>query len=91
VVTAFFERLGNAGVLLIAVALLAGGLAGAAITHRYEQTSSSSVASGQHNDKGAGDQKPAKNKGQGKQKHPNKPPKPPRPATPEAPKQPETD
>jgi hypothetical protein len=91
VVTAFFERLGNAGVLLIAVALLAGGLAGAAITHRYEQTSTNSVASGHQNTQGRSDQKPAKNKGQGKQKHPNKPPKPARPATPEAPEQPETD
>jgi hypothetical protein len=87
-VSAFFERLGNLGILLIASALLAGGLAGAAITHHYEQTSSNPFASGPQNDKGPGNQKPAKNKGQGKQKHPNKPPQ---TATPEAPDQPETD
>jgi hypothetical protein len=88
VVTAFFERLGNLGVLLIAGALLAGGLAGSAITHHYDRTSSNPVASEQKNDKVTGGQKPAKNKGQGKQKHPNKSPK---PATPVAPEQPETD
>ena len=87
-VTAFFERLGNAGILLIAVALLAGGLAGAAITHHYEQASSNSVASDQPNHKGPGAQKPPKNKGQGKQKHSNKPPQ---TRTPEAPEQSETD
>jgi hypothetical protein len=88
VVTAFFERLGNLGVLLVAGALLAGGVAGAAITHRYEQTSSKSVASQPQDDKGPGHQKPAKNKGQGKQKHQSQPPQ---TATPEAPDQPETD
>jgi hypothetical protein len=88
VVTAFFERLGNLGVLLVAVALLAGGLAGAAITHHYEQAASSSLATGQHNDKGPGAQKPAKNNGKGKQKHSNKPSQ---PANPQAPEQPETD
>jgi hypothetical protein len=71
-VTAFFERLGNLGVLLIAGALLLGGLAGAAIVHHYDGTSSKSVASHQQNDKGPGHQKPAKNNGQGKQKHANK-------------------
>ena len=86
-VTAFFERLGNAGILLIAVALLAGGLAGAAITHHYEQTSNS-VASDQQKHKGPGAQKPPNNKGQGKQKHSNKPPQ---TRTPQAPEQPETD
>jgi hypothetical protein len=76
-VTAFFERLGNLGVLLIAGALLLGGLAGAAVVHHYEGPSADSVASQRQNDKGPGDQKPAKNNGQGKQKHANKqhPPK----------------
>lgn len=87
-VTAFFERLGNLGVLLIAVALLMGGLAGAAITHQYERTSFSSVASEHQRDKNAHDQKPPKNRGQGKQKHPSNQS---RPGTPEPPDRPETD
>ena len=87
-VTAFFERLGNLGVLLLAGALLLGGLAGAAVVHHYEGSFAGSAASHQQNDNGPGDQKPAKNKGQGKQKHANKQHP---PGDQGAPDQPETD
>ncbi|MDQ6719372.1 MAG: hypothetical protein M3003_01085 [Candidatus Dormibacteraeota bacterium] len=50
-VTAFFNRLGNLGVLLIASALLLGGLAGAAVVHHYDRLSASTIASQQHEDK----------------------------------------
>ena len=50
--TGFFNRLGNLGVLLIAGALLLGGLAGAAVVHRYDRLSAQTVASQQHKDKG---------------------------------------
>lgn len=66
-VTGFFERLGNLGVLLIAGALLLGGLAGGAVVYHYDRTSSKISISQPHQDKG--EQKQAKNKGQGKQKH----------------------
>ena len=69
-VTAFFERLGNLGVLLIAGALLLGGLAGAAVAHHYDRLASETVASQQHTDKG--EQKQDKKNGQGKQKHPTR-------------------
>jgi hypothetical protein len=49
-VTAFFNRLGNLGVLLIASALLLGGLAGAAVVHHYDRLSAQTVASHQHTD-----------------------------------------
>lgn len=66
--TAFFERLGNLGVLLLASALLVGGLAGAAVVHHYDRLTSDTVASQQHNDKREkGDQKPAKKNKHGKQ------------------------
>jgi ABC-type nickel/cobalt efflux system permease component RcnA len=48
VVTAFFDRLGNLGLLLIASALLVGGLAGAAVTHHYDRLAASKVATQQH-------------------------------------------
>jgi hypothetical protein len=48
-VTALFNRLGNLGLLLIAAALLFGGLAGAALVHHYETLSVSNVASQQDN------------------------------------------
>jgi hypothetical protein len=68
VVTTFFERLGNLGVLLIAGALLLGGLAGAAVAHHYDRLAADSVASQQHD---KGEQKQAKKNAHGKQKHPN--------------------
>ena len=63
-VTSFFERLGNIGVLLLATALLLGGLAGAAVVHHYDRLTSDTVATQQHNDKkDKGEQKaPKKNK-----------------------------
>lgn len=72
--TSFFERLGNLGVLLLATALLAGGLAGAAVVHHYDRLTSDTVATQQHNDKkDKADQKaPTKNK-QDKQKPGQKP------------------
>jgi len=72
VVTAFFERLGNLGVLLIAGALLLGGLAGGAVVYNYDRTSTSPVASQHEDDKGKDKQKKPKKNGQGKQKKANK-------------------
>lgn len=70
-VTAFFNRLGNVGVLVIACALLLGGLAGAAVSHHYERLSADTI-SNQEADTGK-DQGGQKQKHQhGNQKHPNK-------------------
>jgi hypothetical protein len=56
-VTNLLNRLGNLGLLLIACALLLGGLAGAAIAHHYTPTSANS--SNTHQDgEGKGPQKP---------------------------------
>lgn len=49
--TTFFQRLGNLGILLLAGALLLGGLAGAAVAHHYDTLSAATVASHQHEDK----------------------------------------
>jgi hypothetical protein len=65
-VTTFFERLGNLGVLLIAGALLVGGLAGAAVVHHYDRLSAETTASQQVNDKH--EQKQANKNKRGKQK-----------------------
>lgn len=70
--TALFNRLGNVGVLLVASALLVGGLGGAAITHHFERLSAQTVASQQH--QGQGGPKQAKkhskqNHQHGEQKH----------------------
>jgi outer membrane biosynthesis protein TonB len=46
-VTNLFNRLGSIGVLLIAGALIIGGLAGAAVAHHYERLSTESAASQQ--------------------------------------------
>jgi hypothetical protein len=89
VVTAFFERLGNLGVLLIAGALLLGGLAGAAVVHHYDRLASDTVASQQHTDKG--EQKQTKKNGQGKQKHANQRHKQDDQGSAEQPEAPETD
>jgi hypothetical protein len=70
-VTAFFNRLGNVGVLLIACALLLGGLAGAAVAHHYERLSADSISS--HEADSGKDKGGQKQKHQhGNQKHPNK-------------------
>jgi hypothetical protein len=66
-VTGFFERLGNLGVLLIAGALLLGGVAGGSVVYHYDRTSSKTSISQQHKDKS--EQKKAKKKSQGKQQH----------------------
>jgi hypothetical protein len=58
VVTGFFNRLGNLGVLLLASALLLGGLAGAAVVHHYDKLSAETVASQQP--KYSGQPKPAR-------------------------------
>jgi hypothetical protein len=69
-VTSFFERLGNLGVLLLAGALLVGGLAGAAVVHHYDRLTSDTVATQQHNDKkDKGEHKAPK-----KNKHDKQPP-----------------
>ena len=69
--TAFFNRLGNLGVLLIACAFLLGGLAGAAVAHHYERLSADTIRN-QQADTGEdrGNQKPKQS--HGNQKHPNK-------------------
>ncbi len=67
-VTAIFNRIGNLGVLLIASALLLGGLAGAAVVHHYDRLSANTAPVHQA-DKGKGAPK-AKNH-QPKPKHVN--------------------
>jgi len=69
-VTALFNRVGNLGLLLIACALLLGGLAGAAVVHHYEQAGNSISSREADTGKEQGDQK--QKPGHGKQKHPNK-------------------
>ena len=49
-VTAFLNRIGNLGLLLIAVALLFGGLAGAAVVHHYDRLSAEPAGAQQHNE-----------------------------------------
>ena len=58
--TSFLQRLGNLGLLLLAGALLLGGLAGGAVVYHYDRLASDTVASQQHRDKG--EPKPAKKK-----------------------------
>jgi hypothetical protein len=71
-VTTLLNRIGNLGLLLIASALLLGGLAGAAVAHHYDRLAANTVATHQ-DDKGKGPQKPNKTKPQhGNQKHPNR-------------------
>ena len=48
-VTAFMSRLGNLGLLIVASALLLGGLAGAAVVHHFD-SASATVASHQAKD-----------------------------------------
>jgi hypothetical protein len=50
-VTTLLKRLGNLGLLLVASALLLGGLAGAAVAHHFEGLSAGTVATHQQ-DKG---------------------------------------
>ena len=67
-ISTFLNRIGNLGVLLIACALLLGGLAGAAVAHHYDRLSADTIAA-QHDGKGEGAQKPKHQNN--KQKHPN--------------------
>jgi hypothetical protein len=53
VITTILNRLGNLGLLLIACALLLGGLAGAAVAHHYDRLAADTTAT-QPNDKGDG-------------------------------------
>ena len=70
-VTSVVNRLGNLGILLIASALLLGGLAGAAVVHHYDRLSAHTIAAHQGDDgKGQGQNKQKKQ--HGNQKHPNK-------------------
>lgn len=55
--TTLFNRIGNLSLLLIACALLLGGLAGAAVVHHYDRLSADTAASHQA-DKGKGAPKP---------------------------------
>jgi len=70
-VTAFFNRLGNLGVLLIACALLLGGLVGAAVAHHYERLSADTIAN-QQGDTGNNRGDPKQKHQHGNQKHANK-------------------
>jgi hypothetical protein len=67
-VTTLLNRIGNLGLLLIASALLLGGLAGAAVAHHYDSLSADKVAAHQ-NDKGQAAPKP--NHQRGNPKHPS--------------------
>lgn len=68
-ITNLLNRIGNLGLLLIACALLLGGLAGAAVTYHYDRLSADTIAA-HHDDKGKGVQKPKHPNGN--QKHPNR-------------------
>jgi hypothetical protein len=81
-VTSFFDRLGNLGVLLLAGALLLGGLAGAAVVHHYDSLTAGTVTSQQHKEKDQPKQakkpkhdkhKPGQNPGQKPGQQPNQP------------------
>lgn len=66
-VTALLNRLGNLGLLLIACALLLGGLAGAAVAHHYDNLSADTAAAHQ-DDRGKAAAPKPKNQ-HGNQKH----------------------
>jgi hypothetical protein len=67
-VTTLLNRIGNLGLLLIASALLLGGLAGAAVAHHYDSMSADNVATHQ-NDKGKAAPKPGNQRGNPKHSH----------------------
>lgn len=62
-VSAFLSRIGNLGLLLIASALLLGGLAGAAVVHHYDRLSAEPAASQQNNENDSHAQGVQKNQG----------------------------
>jgi hypothetical protein len=66
-INTLLNRLGNLSLLLIACALLLGGLAGAAVAHHYDRLAADTVAI--QNDNGGGAQKPKHQ--HGNQKHAN--------------------
>ncbi|MEP6753538.1 MAG: hypothetical protein ABI959_12400 [Candidatus Dormiibacterota bacterium] len=68
--TSVFNRLGNLGILLIACALLLGGLAGAAVVHHYDRLSAHTIDTHQGDD-GKGQGQTKQKKQHGHQKHPN--------------------
>jgi hypothetical protein len=73
-VTTLLNRLGNLGLLVVACALLVGGLAGAAVAHHLDTLSSNTTAS-QPGDQGTGSEKAKPqhgNQGHGKNGHGNK-------------------
>jgi hypothetical protein len=68
-VTNLLNRIGNLGLLLIACALLLGGLAGAAVAHHYDGLAADTMSAPHQDGKANGAQKP--NHHNGNQKHPN--------------------
>jgi hypothetical protein len=52
VVSAFLNRIGNLGLLLIAGALLLGGLAGAAVVSHYDRLPAGTAASQENHESG---------------------------------------
>ena len=71
--TSVFNRLGNLGILLIACALLLGGLAGAAVVHHYDRLAADTIAAQRGDDgKDPGRHKQHKqHKQHGNPRHPN--------------------
>ena len=67
--TTVLNRIGNLGLLLIACALLLGGLAGAAVAHHYDRLAADTISAPHQDGKGNGAQKPKHQNGN--QKHPN--------------------
>jgi hypothetical protein len=65
--TTLLNRIGNLGLLLIACALLLGGLAGAAVAHHYDRLAADTISAPHQDGKGNGAPKPK----HGNQKHPN--------------------
>lgn len=74
--TTLLNRLGNVGLLIVACALLVGGLAGAAVAQHLDRLSVSSSTTATHpGDQGNGSQKTKPqhgNQGHGKNGHANK-------------------
>ena len=68
--TSLFNRLGNLGILLIACALLLGGLAGGAVVHHYDRLSADTITTHQ-GDGGQGQGQSKQKKQHGNQKHQN--------------------
>lgn len=67
--TTLLNRIGNLGLLLIACALLLGGLAGAAVAHHYDRPAADTISAPHGDGKANGAQKPKHQNGN--QKPPN--------------------